>query len=157
MVHDRSVSSWCKRLNVLADNEPDFYIPQTILGYAQISEETAPNGDWGRYWVRFMYEIGPSSHLQSHEFLQQRNNGSSMRRRRCWISQTSRPMLFLPSNHVWEASTPWSNTTKCASIKPLAIMPDLSILGMQRRRRKPRRPYPMAYKAEGQRYCNQHR
>ena len=30
-------------------------------------------------------------------------------------------MLSRLSNHVWEVSTPWSNTTKCASIESLTI------------------------------------
>lgn len=49
-------------------------------------------------------------------FSQQRNNASSMRRRRCWISQMSRPMFSLLSNLVWEGLVSSSNTMRCASV-----------------------------------------
>ena len=96
-----------------------------------------------------MYEIELLSKLAAYRRPQQRNNDSSILPRRCWISRMRHPTLFHLSNRVWEASTPSSNTTKSVSIQSPMILLTCPPPGMQRRRREPRRPCPMAREVEG--------
>ena len=77
--------------------------------------------------------MGPSSGRESrlvfspslqayHAFPQQRNNASSMRQRRCWISQKSRPTSSHLLNRVWGVSMRSSNTTKYVSTESPTIL-----------------------------------
>ena len=95
-----------------------------------------------------MYEIELLSKLAAYRFPQQRNNGSSMRQRHCWISQTNPPMFSPLSNRVWEVLMPSSNTMKSVSIQPPTVILTCLPPGMQRYRREPRRPCPMAHQVE---------
>ena len=111
---------------------------------------------WGRNPVKFMYENRLLSHLAANQIPQQGNNASSMPQRCCWILQMNHPMLPRPSNPVWGINVFIEYYE--VRVRPIAHdLTELTTPGMQRHRREPQRPCPMAHRAEGWYGDNQRR